>query len=86
MGSIDVECQTDGFFKVPEEDAWENCLLGSYCEQPPEAPYEGSITITPKVMQLETEKQCAVDGAMLDIKCPSFQQIYILGATYGREQ
>ena len=86
MESIDVECQPDGFFKVPEEDAWENCVLGSYCEQPPEAPFEGSIKITPKVMELEPKKLCAVDGASLEIKCPSFQQIFIFGASYGREQ
>ena len=86
LKSIDVTCQTDGFFEVPEEDNWENCLLGTYCEQPPTTPYEGTMTITPKVMQLETEELCAVDGAVLEIKCPSFQQIYVLGASYGREQ
>ena len=85
MVSIDVECQPDGFFKVPEEDSWENCLLGSYCEPPPEAPFEGSIAVTPKVMELETEKLCAVDGTELSIKCPSFQQIFVFGASYGRE-
>lgn len=86
MESIDVECQPDGFFKVPEEDEWENCVLGSYCEQPPEAPFEGRITVTPKIMQLEPEKLCGVDGANIEIKCPTFQQIYIISASYGREQ
>ena len=86
MESISVVCQTDGFFKVPYWDSWDNCLLGTTCEDPALVPYEGTITVTPKVMEVETEEACAVEGSVLDIRCPSFQQIYMLGATYGREQ
>ena len=71
---------------MPEYSEWDNCVLGSYCEQPPDAPYEGSITVTPKIMQLEHQTLCAVDGTTVDIKCPTFQQIYIISASYGREQ
>ena len=84
--SVSVTCQTDGFFEVPEEEEWENCILGISCEPPPTEPYEGTMIITPKLMEVETEDVCGVDGAELKIKCPSFQQIYILGGSYGREQ
>ena len=86
MESISVVCQPDGFFEVPSLDSWDNCLLGTICEDPPIVPDEGTLTVTPKVMEVEIEEKCTVDGSVLDIKCPSFQQIYILGASYGREQ
>ena len=86
MESISVTCQTDGFFEVPSLDSWDACLLGTSCEEPPAVPYEGTMTVTPLIMKVETEEICAVDGSMLHIKCPSFQQIYVLGASYGREQ
>ena len=85
MESISVVCQDDGFFEVPSVEAWETCLLGTTCEDPPDTPYEGTVTVTPQITEVEREEKCAVDGSVMDIRCPSFQQIYILGATYGRE-
>ena len=84
LESISMVCQPDGFFEVPDEDSWERCLIGPTCVDPPETPFEGDVTITPKVMEVEIEEKCVVQGEDLKIKCPSFQQIYIVAASYGR--
>ena len=82
--SISVVCQSDGFFEVPDEESWERCLIGPTCVDPPNAPFEGTVTVIPKVMEVEIEEKCAVDGHQLEVKCPSFQQIYVVEASYGR--
>ena len=60
MESISVICQPDGFFEVPSLDSSDNCLLGTICEEPPIVSDEGTLTVTPKVMEVETVEKCEV--------------------------
>lgn len=58
------------------------------CPKPPEIPVEGPsvgmIEFDPIVFDQPTEKTCAIQEENLELKCPSFLQIYIPHATFGR--
>ena len=78
-------CTDTGFFEIPKESAWPTCLRGPLCDLPPEIPQEGTRLIIPKVMELEIPNICGAEATNILIKCPSFQQIYIKEAQYGRK-
>ena len=51
---------------------------------PPEVPFEGFLNISSPVHEVDTVDTCQVDGEDLEIACPSFLNIFIQSATYGR--
>ena len=61
-----------------------NCFLAPLCPKPPETPFEGKLTHVPKIIDVEPEEVCVVDGEPLNIKCHSFLDIQIVSTTYGR--
>ena len=46
---------------------------------------DGIREIKPKIFDMPLLEVCAVDGSDLNIKCPSFLNIYVKSASYGRE-
>ena len=74
-----------GYFKIPEDDKWPRCVKGPLCIPPPDAPFEGFINISSPVHDVEIIDACQVDGEDLEIVCPSFLNIHIRSATYGRK-
>ena len=57
---------------------------GPLCVPPPEVPYEGFLNISSPVHEVDTVDTCQVDGEDLEIACPSFLNIFVQSATYGR--
>ena len=47
--------------------------------------YSGKRQIVPGVFELEVSESCAIDEASLDLKCPTFQRVYIMSTKYGRK-
>jgi hypothetical protein len=47
-------------------------------------PEEGILEFDPIVYEQETVETCAITNDKLDLKCPSFLQVYIPSATFGR--
>lgn len=78
-------CQDDGFFEIPNEDDWPKCVLGPTCEEPPKLPIEGSRQIIPMEIENEVAEVCHKDGSSFELKCPTFQSLYIQSASYGRK-
>lgn len=79
-------CQDDGFFDAPDnEDDWPRCVLGPTCEEPPDIPYEASRLIIPKTIENEAKVACVKEGSSLQLKCPTFQSLYIQAVRYGRK-
>lgn len=59
-------------------------LLGPLCNFPPNPPFEGTLENIPIIFPKEAEEACDIDGNRVDIKCPSFLNIYITSGYYGR--
>ena len=60
-------------------------LLAPLCSSPPEVPVEGFLNISSPVHDVENVDTCQTDGEDLELVCPSFLNIYIRSATYGRK-
>lgn len=59
-------------------------LLGPLCNFPPNPPFEGTVENIPIIFLKEAEEACDIDGTVVNIKCPSFLNIYITSGYYGR--
>jgi len=59
-------------------------LLGPLCNFPPNPPFEGTLENIPIIFPKEAEEAFDIDGNRVDIKCPSFLNIYITLGYYGR--
>ena len=55
------------------------------CPIPPEVPLDGKRLIIPKILEVEITEACGAEETIMLMKCPSFQQLYIEEARYGRE-
>ena len=55
------------------------------CPIPPEIPLDGKRLIIPQTMEVEITEACGAEETNMLMKCPSFQQLYIKEARYGRE-
>ena len=55
------------------------------CIPPPDIPFEGFLNISSPVYDVENVDTCQIDGEDLEIVCPSFLNVYIRSASYGRK-
>ena len=58
---------------------------GPLCVPTPEVPFDGFLNISSPVHDVEIVDTCQIDGENLYIVCPSFLNIFIRSATYGRK-
>ena len=65
--------------------SYKSLLKGPICFSPPDIPFEGSLNISSPIHGVEQSDTCQVDAGELSLMCPSFLNIYVRSATYGRK-
>ena len=60
-------------------------IAAPLCSPPPDVPFEGFLNISSPVHDVQNVDTCETDGEELEIVCPSFLNVYIRSATYGRK-
>ena len=61
-------------------------FLAPLCPTPPDVKVEGIKEYNPLPIPMTPEKICTIDSENVDLKCPSFLDIYITKIVYGRNQ
>ena len=63
---------------------WELICLGPFCDSPPNPPFEEVVENIPKIFPKIPDESCNIVGSLVNIKCPSFLNVYVSSGYYGR--